>query len=74
MYLEGFICHWERGELGKVGKVDEWSEVARWERCLLFNYFDGSNEEILGGEAEIRGFMVKCGGKTVRGRWNVKFP
>ena len=40
MYLKGFICHWERGELGKVGeywavkvwKVYEWSEVARWER------------------------------------------
>ena len=40
MYLKGFICHWERGELGKVGeywavkvwKVYEWSEVARWQR------------------------------------------
>ena len=28
---------------------------------LLFNYFNGSNEGIIGGEAEMRGFMVKCG-------------
>ena len=47
--------------------MDEWSEVTRWERCLLFNYVDGSNEEILGGEAEIRGFMVKCGERPLEG-------
>ena len=37
--LEGFICHWERGELwkvgepwaGKAGKVCDWSELARGE-------------------------------------------
>ena len=28
---------------------------------LLFNYFNGSNEGTIGGEAEMRGFKVKCG-------------
>ena len=28
---------------------------------LLFNYFNGSNKVIIGGEAEMRGAMVKCG-------------
>ena len=36
------ICRWEGGELGKVveksigkvGKVYDWSEVIRWERCV----------------------------------------
>ena len=28
---------------------------------LLFNHFNGSNEAIICGEAEIRGFMVKGG-------------
>ena len=27
----------------------------------FFNYFNGSNERIIGGEAEMRGFMIKCG-------------
>ena len=27
---------------------------------FLFIYFDGSNKGIIGGEAEVRGFMVKC--------------
>ena len=41
---------------------------------MLFNYFNGSDEGIIGAEAEIRDFMVKCGdGKTVRGRGYVKF-
>ena len=50
-------------------RQEKWdsSKVTRWERCFLFNYFDGSNEEILGGEAEIRDFMVKCGEKPLEG-------
>ena len=28
---------------------------------LLFNYFEGSNKGIVGREAEMRGFLVKCG-------------
>ena len=35
---------------------------------LLFNYFNGSNEGIIGGEAEIRAFMVKCGERLLEGR------
>ena len=27
---------------------------------LLFDYFNGSNEGIINGEAEMRGFMVEC--------------
>ena len=34
---------------------------------LLFNYFNGSNEEIIGGEAEMRGFMVKCWERPLEG-------
>ena len=34
---------------------------------LLFNYFNGSNEGILGGEAEMRYFMVKCGERPLKG-------
>ena len=34
---------------------------------LLFNYFNGCNEGIIGGEAEMRGFMVKCGGRPLEG-------
>ena len=34
---------------------------------LLFNYFNGSNEGIIGGEAEMRGFMVKCGERPLEG-------
>ena len=28
---------------------------------MLFNYFEGFNEEIIGREAELRGYMVKFG-------------
>ena len=28
---------------------------------MLFSHFDGSNEGMIGREAEMRGFMVKCG-------------
>ena len=41
---------------------------------FAFNYFNGSNEGIIGGETEMRGFMVKFGGKTTRRREYVKFP
>ena len=34
---------------------------------LLFSYFDDSNEGIIGGEAEMRGFMVKCGERLLEG-------
>ena len=41
---------------------------------LLFNYFNGSNERIIGGEAEMRGFMIKCGERLLEGWKCVKFP
>ena len=41
---------------------------------LFFNYFNGSNEGILGGEADMRGFMVKCGERPLEGGRYVKFP
>ena len=41
---------------------------------LLFNYFSGSNERIIGGEAEMRGFMIKCGERRLEGWKYVKFP
>ena len=34
---------------------------------LLLNYLNGSNEGIIGGEAEMRGFMVKCGERLLEG-------
>ena len=34
---------------------------------LLFNYFNGFNEGIIGGEAEMRGFMVKYGERPLEG-------
>ena len=40
---------------------------------LLFNYFSGSNEGIIGGEAEMRGFMIKCGERLLEGWEYVKF-
>ena len=42
---------------------------------LLFNYyFNGSNEGIIGGEAEMRSFMVNVGkGREGEGRGYVKF-
>ena len=38
------------------------------------NYFNGSNERIIGGEAEMRGFMIKCGERRLEGWKYVKFP
>ena len=40
---------------------------------LLFNYFSGSNEGIIGEEAEMRGFMIKCGERLLEGWEYVKF-
>ena len=34
---------------------------------LLFNYFNGSNEGIIGGEAEMRGFMIKFEERPLEG-------
>ena len=34
---------------------------------LLFNYFEGFNEGIIGREAEMRGSMVKCGERLLEG-------
>ena len=34
---------------------------------LLFNYFEGFNEGIIGREAEMRGSMVKCGERPLEG-------
>ena len=34
---------------------------------LLFNYFNGSNEGIIRGQAEMRSFMVKCGERPIEG-------
>ena len=34
---------------------------------LLFNDFNGSNEGIIGGEAAMRGFMVKYGERLLEG-------
>ena len=41
---------------------------------LIFNYFNGSNEGIIGGEAEMRGFIVKCGEIPLEGAGYVQFP
>ena len=44
---------------------------------MLFNCFEGFNEGIIGTEAEMRGYMVKCGEKTLErlggraGGWRV---
>ena len=40
---------------------------------LLFNYFNGSNEGMIAGGAEMRGFMVKCGERLLKGGGHVKF-
>ena len=47
----------------------EWSGIISQEENLLSNYFNGFNEGIIGGEAETRGFMVRCGERpfAVRG-------
>ena len=34
---------------------------------LLSSCLDDSNEGIIGGEAEMRGFMVKCGERPLEG-------
>ena len=34
---------------------------------LLFNDFEGSNEGIVGREAEMRGSLVKCGKRPLEG-------
>ena len=34
---------------------------------LLICFLNGSNEEIIGGEAEMRGCMVKCGERPLEG-------
>ena len=34
---------------------------------MLSNYFNGFNEGIIGGEAEMRGFTVKCGERPLEG-------
>ena len=41
---------------------------------LLFNYFNGSSERLIGGEAEMRGFMIKCEERQLEGWKYVKFP
>ena len=46
---------WDRFTGGEVGN-------------LLFNYFEGSNEGIIGRKAEMRGAMVKCGQIPLEGR------
>ena len=40
---------------------------------MLFDYFNGSNERIIGGEAEMTGFMIKCGERRLEGWKYVKF-
>ena len=34
---------------------------------LLFSCLNSSNEGIIGGEAEMKGFMVKCGERPFEG-------
>ena len=34
---------------------------------LLFNYFEGFNEGIIGREAEMRGSLVNCGERPLEG-------
>ena len=38
---------------------------------MLFNYFEGFNEGIIGREAELRGYMVKFGERLLEGRERV---
>ena len=40
---------------------------------LLFNSFEGSNDGIVGREAEMRGSMVKCGERPLEGGGYVNF-
>ena len=41
---------------------------------VFFDYFESSNEGIIGREAEMRGPMVKCGETPLEGGGFVKFP
>ena len=52
-----------------VTTSDSWSGIISQEGFakLHFNYFNGANEGIIGEEAEIKGFMVKCGGRLLEG-------
>ena len=34
---------------------------------LFFNYFEGSNQIIIGRESEMRGSLVKCGERPLEG-------
>ena len=34
---------------------------------MLFNYFEGSNEGIVGRKAEMTGSIVKCGERSLEG-------
>ena len=51
----------------------EWSGVAKWEGwensewIVLISCLNHSNEGIIGGEAETRDFMVKCGERPLEG-------
>ena len=40
---------------------------------LLSNCFNGYNEGIIGREAEMRGFMVKCWQRPLEGGGDLKF-
>ena len=52
-----------------VTTSDSWSGIISQEGFakLHFNYFNGANEGIIGEEAEIKGFTVKCGGRLLEG-------
>ena len=39
---------------------------------LLFSYFEGFNEGMIGRESEIRGSMLKCGERPFQGRGNFR--
>ena len=40
---------------------------------MLFNFFEGYNEGIIGREAEMRDSIVKCGETPLEGEGYVKF-
>ena len=52
-----------------VTTSDSWSGIISQEGFakLCFNYFNGCNEGIIGEEAEIKSFMVKCGERLLEG-------
>ena len=41
---------------------------------FAYQLFNDSNEGTIGGEAEMRGFMVKCGERPLKRERYVKFP